>query len=179
MASEAAAADAGDRKDPVASVAGHLTVLSTRDHALLRRMYLTGKPAADGVVIKLLAHAEVDPVEYRRDYIAWQLLTHAAAVLSGTGKKNPHNSKRGFGEALFEAGYSENRLLRLTAVRGEPLRDQLVLSIGLLAHTGVASFNLWTLLSLIGRDRGRAEKARIRIAQDYYAAAARQGRDTK
>jgi CRISPR type I-E-associated protein CasB/Cse2 len=178
MASEAPAAEA-ERKDPVASIAGHITVLTTGDHALLRRMYLTAKPAADGVVVKLLHHAEVEPSRYSADYAAWRLLAHAAALLSGTGKKAPHDPRKALGSALHDAGYSENRLLRLTAARGEQLHGLVVLAVRMLAQAGQVPVNLWTLLHLAGRDAGKAEEARIRIAQDYYSAAARQEGDSK
>lgn len=161
------------RKDPVASVAGHISVLSTGEHALIRRMFLTGKPAADGAVVKLLLHAGLEPPEYTRDYPAWRLLVHVTALLSGTGKAKAHDPRRGLGTALHEARMSENRLLRLTAARGEALQDQLVLAARLLAQAGKGPVNLWTLLDLARRDPDKAEAARIRIAQDYYSAAAR------
>lgn len=179
MASETAVAATESRKDAVASIAGHLSVLSTGEHATLRRMYLTKKPAADGVVVKLLLHAQVEQRDYQRDYAAWKLLAHAAALLSGTGKKDPHDPAQGLGTALRDAGFSENRLLRLTAARGEPLRDQVILAVRMLAQAGKGPVNLRTLLHLVGRDPDRAEKARIRIAQDYYAAASRSEGETK
>jgi CRISPR type I-E-associated protein CasB/Cse2 len=178
MTSEAVASDAKP-KDPVASIGGHLSVLSTGDHALLRRMYLTGKPAAEGVVIKLLHHAGVAPAEYNRDYPAWRLLVHVAALLSGTGRKNPHSPEAELGSALQAAGYSENRLLRLTAARGAALHDQILLAARILAKAGGGSINLWTLLHLALRDADKAERARVRIAQHYYTAAALSEGNTK
>jgi hypothetical protein len=160
-------------KDAVASVASHISVLSTGEHALLRRMYLTGKPAADGAVVKLLHHAGLEPRDYARNYPAWRLLVHIAALLSGTGKAQPHDRRKGWGAALHEAGLSENRLMRLTAARGEALSGQLVLAGRMVAQAGKGPANLWHLLDLAGADPKRAEAARIRIVQDYYAAAAR------
>jgi CRISPR type I-E-associated protein CasB/Cse2 len=168
-----------EHDDPVKLIGRQLAVLSTREHALLRRMYLTGKPAADGAVIKLLHHAGVTPARYERDYPAWRLLTHVAALLSGTGKEQPHSRRAGFGTALQAAGYSENRLLRLTAARGAALHDHIILAGRMLARAGKAPVNLRTLLDLAGRDPDKAEQARLRIAQDYYAAAARPEGDAK
>lgn len=178
MASEAPATET-ERKDAAASISGHISVLTTGDHALLRRMYLTGKPAAEGVVIKLLHHAGVEPSTYDADYPAWRLLAHAAALLSGTGKKVPHDRRKSLGGALHDAGYSENRLLRLTAARGERLHDLIVLAVRMLAQAGQVPVNLWTLLDLARCDRAKAEAARLRIAQDYYRAAAPQEGNTK
>lgn len=176
MADEVATLDAGEaRKDPVASIAGQVANLSTGDRALLRRLYLTQASgsrsrAADGVVIGLLHRAGVTVPGYSENYEAWKLLAHVAAVLSGTGGKAPHAPGRRFGAALQAAGYSENRFLRLTAARGEPLRHQIRLAARLLAQAGEIPVDLWPVLRLAGRD---ADDTRIRIAQDYYSAQAR------
>jgi CRISPR type I-E-associated protein CasB/Cse2 len=154
-----------EHDDPVKLIGRQLAVLSTREHALLRRMYLH--------------HAGVTPARYERDYPAWRLLTHVAALLSGTGKEQPHSRRAGFGTALQAAGYSENRLLRLTAARGAALHDHIILAGRMLARAGKAPVNLRTLLDLAGRDPDKAEQARLRIAQDYYAAAARPEGDAK
>lgn len=159
-----------ESKNAVASVAGHLSVLLPREHALLRRMFLTQKPAADGVVIKLLLHAGVQPRDYEPNYGAWRALVHIAALLSGTSKTNPHDPRRGFGTALREAGVSENRFLRLTAARAGALQDQTVLAGRMLAKKAGGAFDLWTVLHLIGSDPAEAEQARLRMARDYYTA---------
>lgn len=180
MASEAIAqASVEERKDAVARISQHISVLSTGDHALLRRMFLTNKPAAEGAVVKLLNHSEVEPAEYNRDYEAWRLLVHVAALLSGTGRVKPHADGGRLGAALQAARFSENRLLRLTAARGSRLHEQIVLAARMLAQAGQVPVNLRTLLHLAGRDPDKAERARIRIAQDYYAAQARSEGDSK
>lgn len=162
------------RKDPVASIAGQITVLSTGDRAMLRRLYLTQSSSsrsrqADGVVVGLLHRAGVT-VPAHLAYEPWRLLAHVAALLSGTGGQQPHAAAVRVGRALHAAGYSENRLLRLTAVRGEALTHQIVLAARMLAQAGKSPINLWTILHLAGRDPDKAEEARVRIAQDYYAA---------
>jgi len=173
-----AAADQG-RKDPVASLAGQVAHLPNGDRAALRRIYLTRSVGADGVVQGLLHRAGVTPSDRPEVFAPWRLLAHVAALLAGTGGQQPHAPGRRLGAALHAAGYSENRLLRLTAARGPALHDQIVRAGRMLAQGGQAPVNLWQVLDLAGRDPERAEAARIRIAQDYYAAAARAEGDTK
>lgn len=157
-------------KDPIASISGHISVLSNGDLALLRRIYLTKKVSADGVVVKLLAYADVPISQDPRVFGPWRLVAHAAALLAGTGKQQPHLSSKRLGSALHAAGLAENRLLRLTAARGEALQDQIVIATRFLARAGSGPVNLWTLFHLAGRDPDKAEEARLTIARDYYAA---------
>ncbi|WP_413061380.1 type I-E CRISPR-associated protein Cse2/CasB [Sphingomonas carotinifaciens] len=177
MASEAAAApaEASAKKEPdwMQSIAGQIRFLSTGDRAGLRRMDLTRSHAADGTVIKLLTRAKVPQQAQGTGFDRWRLVTHVAAILSGTGATQAHAEGRRLGSALREADYSENRLLRLLAVRGEALDDQVRRVARVLAQKGKHPINLWTLYHLVGSDAVKAEAARIRIAQDYYAAAAR------
>ena len=180
MASEAAEAGAAT-KDPVASIAGQVAGLSNGDRAALRRLYLTQgsqsrSRAADGVVLGLLHRAGVTVSGHSETYEAWKLLAHVAAVLSGTAGKQPHAPGKRFGAALLAAGYSENRFLRLTAARGEQLRRQVRLAARMLAQSGEVPVNLWPVILIAGQD---ADDARIRIAQDYYAAQARAEGDSK
>lgn len=167
------------RKDPVASIAGQVPHLSTGDRARLRRIYLTRSRGADGVVVGLMMRAGVTPSDDPRIFAPWRLLAHVAALLSGTAGDQPHVPGRRLGAALYAVGYSENRLLRLTAARGDALHDQVIRAARMLAQAGERSVNLWSLFNLVGRDPDRAEQARIAIAQDYYAAQARSAGDTK
>lgn len=163
-------------KDPIASVAGQMTVLSTGDRARLRRIYLTRSYQADGVVAGLLHRAGVEVPEREESFAPWRLVAHVAALLSGTAGVNPHAKGRRFGTALQAAGYSENRLLRLTAVRGAALHEQIALAARRIAHADEGPIDLWTVLRFAGlrADQAQAaEEARIRIARDYYAAVAR------
>ncbi|WP_375288764.1 type I-E CRISPR-associated protein Cse2/CasB [Sphingomonas sp.] len=160
-------------KDPVASIAGQVAHLSTGDRARLRRLYLTRSHEADGVVVGLLHRAGVAVSAREEVFAPWRLLAHVAALLAGTAAAQPHALGRRLGTALHASGLSENRLLRLTAARGPALHAQIVRAARLLAQAGEAPVNLWTLHHLAGRDPDLAEAARIRIAQDYYAAAAR------
>lgn len=178
MASETAGAD-DQRKDPVASIAGQVAHLSTGDRAALRRLYLTKRHEADGVVIGLLHRAGVALPARTESFAPWRLLAHVAALLSGTAGTQPHAPGRRVGSALHAVGYSENRLLRLTAARGDALAGQIIRAARMLAQGGEVPVNLWTLFQLAGHDPGRAGEARIRIAQDFYAAAARQQGEAK
>ena len=180
MASEAAEDEAGRaRKDPVASIAGQVPHLSTGDRAALRRIFLKRSSGAIGVVEGLLHRAGVAPSDDEEARAPWYLLAHVAALLSGTGGEQPHAPNKRLGAALQAAGYSESRLLRLTAARGGALEGQIVRAARMLAQGAQGPVNLWTLLHLAGRDPAKAEEARIRIAQDYYAAQARSEGDPK
>lgn len=176
-----AAADAPDDKpkDAVASIAAQIAKISTGDRAALRRIYLTKSHEADGVVIGLLHRAGVTMPLSGETIAPWRLLAHVAALLSGTGGGHAHAPARRVGSALQAIGFSENRLLRLTAARGTALHGQIVRAARMLAQGGEASVNLWSLFHLAGPDPDRAEEARIRIAQDYYAAVARSEGDSK
>lgn len=177
MASEvptaAGAIPAPARKDPVASIAGQMPYLSTGDSAALRRIYLTERYEADGVVVGLLHRAGVTVPLAPSEFAPWRLLAHVAALLSGTSGAPPHVPDRHVGTALHEAGYSENRLLRLTAARGRVLHEHISRAARMLAQSGKGPVNLWAFLHLAGNDPAKAEEARIRIAQDYYSAAAK------
>ena len=166
-------------KDAVASIAAQIARLSKGDRAALRRIYLTKSHEADGVVIGLLHHAGVTMKLSPTNIAPWRLLTHVSALLSGTGGGQSHAPGKRLGAALSAAGYSENRLLRLTAAQGAGLYGQIIRAARILAQSGEASVNLWTVFHLAGHDPARAEEARIRIAQDYYAAEARAEGDSK
>lgn len=180
MASDAAAVGTSQEvKDPVASIGGQIPYLPAGDRARLRRLYLTQSYQADGVVVGLLHRAGVAVPEASDAYAPWRLLVHVAALLSGTGAEQPHAPGRRLGTALHAARYSENRLLRLTTARGPGLQAQIIRAGRMLAQAGQAPVNLWTLLHLAGRDPDQAEEARVRIAQDYYAAKARSEGESK
>ncbi len=174
MASDPDGAPARDeRLPPVVSIALQVQHLSTGDRAQLRRLYLTGRHEADGIVIRMLHAARVTIPDDPDSFAPWRLLAHCAALLSGTGGKAAHAGGRRLGAELSAIGLSENRLLRLTAVRGAGLRAQVIRVTRMLAQRSDAAVDLRTLFDLIYTDPDRAERARIRIAQDYYAAEAR------
>lgn len=170
----AAAQSAPKDKDPVASIAGQIPHLPTGSRSALRRMYLTQNRRDEtiGVVMGLLHRAGVaraewhDPAAFER----WSLLAHVASVLSGTAAQAPHAPGRKFGRALWEAGYSENRQMRLTSARGPALDDQVRLAAQFLAKAGEVPVDLRTIHHLTSADPARAETARFDIARDYYDA---------
>lgn len=170
---EIAAPAEPDRKDAIASIAGQIVHLSAGDRAALRRIYLTARPAADGIVVALIHRAGVTPPETPAAFRPWRLLVHCAAILSGTAAAHPHSRGKRLGAALHAIGLSENRLLRLTGARGGALDSQVIRAARMLAQAGQRTVNLWTLFALVGNDDAAAEAARLRIAQDYYAADAR------
>lgn len=177
MTNDPATAEAGTvapvdveaRRDPVASISGQIAHMSTGSRAALRRMNPLKPGRAAGVVVGLLEKAGLPAADMEAEkFKRWALIAHVAAVLAGTGGANPHSRARPVGRALSAAGYSENRLMRLTAARGPALVDQVVRAARYLAAAGQAPVNLWTLRDLIDPDR--AEAARLRLARDYYAA---------
>ncbi len=176
MASEddAAATEAEPKKNPVASVAGQIPRLPTGQHAALRRMYLTrNRPdEAIGVVMGLLHRAGVSQPEWSNQaaFDRWSLLAHVAALLSGTAVLAPHAPGRKLGRALWEAGYSENRLMRLTSARGPALYDQVRRAARFLAKAGQVPVDLQTIHHLISDHPATAETARFEIARAYYDA---------
>ncbi|MBB3982551.1 CRISPR type I-E-associated protein CasB/Cse2 [Sphingobium fontiphilum] len=160
-------------KDPVASIGGQLPHLSTGNRAALRRIFLTRSADADGVVMGLLSAAEVPEAEWRgpASLKRWRLIAHVAATLSGTAGVNPHSPMRPLGQALQAAGFSENRLMRLTTARGPALIDQIVHAARYLAQAGQVQIDLRTVRALVSDRADIAEDARLRIARDYYSAA--------
>jgi len=169
--------DAGP-DDMMKSVSDEIRKLSTGDRAGLRRIYLTERHDADGVVIGLLHRIGRDIPIRAEAFAPWRLLAHVAALLSGTGG-DPSHSRRRLGAALQAAGYSENALLRLTTARGPMLRGQIIRAARRLAQKGDGPVNLWTVFDLAGRNATKIEEARLRIAHDFYTAEAQSKKDPK
>ncbi len=171
----ATAAQAPPRtKLPAERIADRIPHLPNGDRAQLRRVYLTERHAADGIIIGLLHGAGITSVVQPEAYRPWRLFVHCAALLSGAGEKGeyPHSIGRKLGAALHDMGMSENRLLRLTSARGPTLDAQVIRAVRMLVQRKREAVNLLTLFDLVGNDPGQADAARRRIARDYYAAAA-------
>lgn len=163
-------------RGPVWSVCGQITYLSNGDGAALRRMYLTRSLRADGIVEKLLRRARVDvPIGDDAMFDSWRLLAHAAAVISGTGKRFAFSDSeaRSLGRSLHTAGVKEMSVLRLISARGPALADQIRRIARILARGGSDCIptNLGTLRELADPDPVIAEQARRLIARTFYAAA--------
>lgn len=184
MASEAAIDDASTVGSgpgrPVESIAGKVQFLPNGERAQLRRLYLTERPSADGIVFRLLYHAGLTGLFTPEAAAPWRLLTHCAALLAGTGQvgKPPHAHNARLGDVLQQSGYSENRLSRLLNAQGAALQDQVIGAVRMVAQKGKGPINLRTLFDLICNDPDRSERARLRIARDYYAAEARSDGET-
>ncbi len=160
-------------KHPVEKFVAQIPGLSNGDRAQLRRIYLTERYEADGVIVGLLHCAGIDATLKPETFRPWRLLAHCAALLSGTGKvgRPTHAIGRKLGAALKETGLTEIRLLRLTSTRGAELDAQVIRAMRMMAQRKAEPVNLLTLFDLIGNDPERSEVARRLIAQQYYAAA--------
>lgn len=166
------AAPATPPDDWMTSISRQVKGMSSGDRAALRRMELTKSPAADAVAIKTLLRADVPQSRIKDDWTRLRLIGHFAGLLSGTAALYSHDERRGVGAALFEAGFSEKRLLRLLASRGEALGDQLALAVRILSRERLA-VNLWDIYHLLGDDPVKSDAARLRMARHYYAAQAK------
>lgn len=94
------------------------------------------------------------------DVQKWQLLVRCLAIAG-------HNSKKPLGNALKQAGYSEARMKRLLESDADALPGMLRRTARQLksaGHTGD-----WNIIRRILFDyKGDADKARIKLAQDYF-----------
>ena len=123
----------------------------------------------------------------------WALVLHGIALMTPTSSgdgtpRTGHDGQRPVGRALFLAGdtqrdspfYSEARLNRLLMARGPMLRTLLARMFRMLAAANV-SFNWREMAQFIlseGYDDEGAERARRRIARDYYQAERRNSTST-
>ena len=113
----------------------------------------------------------------------WALILHGIALMtpnSRDGRTTAHNGQMPVGRALFLGAegqrdngfYSEVRLNRLLTARGEMLRTLLARMFRMMASKDV-SFNWREMANFILADDQNeegAERARRRIARDYYRA---------
>ena len=116
----------------------------------------------------------------------WALILHGIALMTprnragGEGTSTAHDGYTPIGRALFLGGesrresgrYSETRLNRLLTSRGPMLRTLLARMFRMLASDGV-TFNWREMAQFIlneSYDEEAAERARRRIARDYYTA---------
>lgn len=165
-------------EDILTSIGDQIVDLGSGDRASLRRLYLTHSSTsrsreADGVVIGLLHGAGLTVPRRSEDFEVWRLIMHVAAVLSGTAKQHPHSNNGRLGLTLFDAGISENRLLRLLSARGPLLHDQIRLIARSIEQAKEVPTDLWPIFHLVGRDNAQADAARLCIARDFYAALGR------
>ena len=116
--------------------------------------------------------------------VKWGLVLHGIALMTpterGASGRSAHNGQMPVGRALFLGGdtrrdsgfYGETRLNRLLTARGSMLRALLARMFRMLASADV-TFNWREMANFIladGYDEEAAERARRRIARDYYQA---------
>ena len=106
----------------------------------------------------------------------WALILKGLALTTPTGRKEPaHDSGMPLGRALFLEGFSEQRLSRLLAARGDALHGVAERCARFLAAKG-RRFDWRQLAGLIlaeGVSHERAETTRRAIARAYYDAEAK------
>ena len=171
--------------DVAVEIAGRIARLADSrlgDLAELRRMDPDEPDAA--VFWRLMAEYDLfgNPDVERK----WALILHGIALMTprnragGEGTSTAHDGYTPIGRALFLGGesrresgrYSETRLNRLLTSRGPMLRTLLARMFRMLASDGV-TFNWREMAQFIlneGYDEEAAERARRRIARDYYTA---------
>jgi CRISPR system Cascade subunit CasB len=135
--------------------------------AELRRMDPKRGAGSTPALHRLLARHVPDDWLVGENINRWALLVHLLA-LAAPGQ---HRGGGALGAAMFAAGYSEGRLTRLLEAREADLNVVLPRMVRFLVAKGerlnpyeLARFVLW---------RG-GETERMRIARDYYRAAAKQ-----
>ena len=114
----------------------------------------------------------------------WALIIHGIALMTPTAApdragSSAHDPQTSVGSALFGSGssgeaglYSELRLNRLLTARGDVLQVLLARMFRMLGSGGVAFDwrEMARLILLDGFDQAGAERARQRIARDYFRA---------
>ncbi|MEH3037551.1 MAG: type I-E CRISPR-associated protein Cse2/CasB [Sphingomonas adhaesiva] len=169
-----------DTESPVEVFTRAISRLTNGRRAQLRRAYLTNSLEADGIVIGLLHQAAVNVRPDAEAQRPWKLIAHCAALLAGTGNVGAPAHVRGksLGRALQAANVSEHRMLRLTSARGRVQESLIVQAMRRIEREGKGPIDMRVLFHLIRyADDGRGRDARLRIAQDYYAAQARSQKD--
>ena len=159
------------------------------DLAELRRM--EPDRADSPVLIGLLAQEDLfgSPQVVKK----WALIVHGMALMTPKGSSDAqrgtaHDGMMPVGRALFLGGeatrdqgfYSEARLKRLLASRGDMTRTLLARAFRMLAANGV-TLNWREMARFIlsdGYNKEWAEESRRRIASDYFRAQYQSGRDS-
>jgi len=136
---------------------------ATGDLATLRRLD-PDRPNA-GAFFRLMALAPGDPLDWPEDrFGSWGLVVWMLAQSPGG------RSDRTLGAALAEASFSEVRMNRLLAARGDGFRAQVRHMVRFLAQkSGAVPYReLGELILCEGDRETRAERLRLKIARDYW-----------
>lgn len=164
--------DASGAERPLSSIVSALaraidTHLPPGDVAALRRMP-TGELATPafwrlaGTVLEGVLRGD-GPTALERER-QWATIVSALAVSAGL-----HSSRRSFGAALAEAGYSELRLTRLLRAHGATLPAEVRAATAFLSSKAVP-FDGVDLAALVLSDGGPSEEVvRRNVAKGYYA----------
>lgn len=137
--------------------------ISIGHHAALRRMNPLAPGAAAMTVYRVLEEQEVplqDPALMQR----WSLLIHALALARGA-----HETKIPIGKALWEMGYTEQRINQLL-VAGSDMLSQLIPRLARRLQSSGGRMDFTPLMRLVltaERHEERAENARLEIARSY------------
>lgn len=156
--------DQGDLGGVVARIAGTISDdrFPTGDRASLRRMHPDQPPPMKfcGFAVRHL------PEGWEGRLKDWMTLVAGIALMA----PNAHRSKTGLGKALANAKFSELRLERLLAARGDLKRILLLGTSRFLAAKG-EPFN-WKegAQLLMTEDPQKREWINFRIARDFYSA---------
>lgn len=164
-----------NKKDAVASLAGQIPHLNSRDRASLRRMDLTRSIAADSIIIQMLVKAEVDVETLRENEMeAWRTTAFAAALISGTSGNTAHDPRKRLGRALKRANYSQTRMEHLAS------REDAVLlrrALRFLVGAGSGPFDLREVYALVGPDQRARGRAVHSLMTSYYSTKAEVSED--
>lgn len=137
----------------------------------LRRLS-PGRPP--GLAFYRFAEAHL-PLEWERVQDRWVTIVCGMALMS----PGPHRPDQPAGKTLAESGYSEKRLERLLAADEEALQTLLLRAARFLAAKGApCNWTDFAALLLAQGDQPR-EKARLRIARDFYKAMAPEKKEKK
>jgi hypothetical protein len=112
---------------------------------------------------RVLANAEIEEVSIDR-LLHWASLVQCMAIGGDPGAPLPD------GAMLARAGLSESRFSRLLAAGGSTVHDQCLLAARFLHARGHPCRwdDLGALLILDAGSSGQAERARLRLAREYY-----------
>lgn len=176
--------DQKERRAPVELVAGRFVrgdhghaSLPTALSAAARRMDPTRPARAAATLVPILESADIDCARMTdARLLRWAIVVHALAVLSGTAGAPVCSRKRPAGRVMAACGYSEHRFARLLTARGEPLSAQVVRLARYLRAAGGVPLDLRAIADLVledGEANGLAERARLRLARDYFGGARR------
>lgn len=152
--------------------------LPVRITAPLRRMAPEQWSTHLGALMPVLVKADLRVQTLGTEEMArWASLVHLVANLAGTAGTMSHAASRPTGRVLFDIRFSEARLEKFLSGRGGAMADRMARLARFLAANGGVPLDLRPLADLVlhvDLDTKLAENARLRIAGDYYGAAAHQ-----